>query len=343
MAGAVSGSAGAVVCFGEVLLRLTPPHAGLLAKADRLDIVVGGAEANVGAALASLGHEVRMVTCLPANPLADKARMALGGAGLDLRHMVTGEGRMGLYFLEQGAGLRPASITYDRAHSAFAAASADMFDFASALHGARLLHLSGITPALGPGGVDLVRAAIAAATAAGVPISFDGNFRESLWAAWDADPRSILTECVRHASVLIGNHRDIGLLLGQTLSGEGEGRRRAAAEAALNAFPKLDIIASTARQVIDPQHHSLSARVDRRQSHHQTDAVAITGIVDRIGTGDAFAAGVLHRWMTGGDCAAMANAGLASAALKHSMAGDMAFLREQDLAEFTASTRDVRR
>lgn len=334
---------GPVVCFGEVLVRLTPPGAGLLSQASSLDVVVGGAEANVAAALASLGHDVRMVTCLPDNPLGARARGALGAAGIDTRHVVQRSGRMGLYFLEQGAGLRPAAITYDRANSAFALAPVETFDFAAALHGASVLHLSGITPALGPGGVDMVRAAIAAARAAAVPVCFDGNYRASLWSAWNGEPREILRECVSAASILIGNHRDIGLLLGRELPGDGEARRRAAAEAAFAAFPDLQLIASTARQVIDPGHHRMSARVDRPHDGFQTAAISITGIVDRIGTGDAFAAGVLHRWISGAECEAMAQAGLACAALKHSMAGDMAFLRERDLAEFTPSGNDVRR
>lgn len=339
----MSTAAGPVVCFGEVLVRLAPPGAGLLSQAHSLDVVVGGAEANVAAALASLGHDVRMITCLPENPLGDRARGALGAAGIDGRYIVRRAGRMGLYFFEQGAGLRPATITYDRAGSAFADAPVEIFEFEAALRSARLLHVSGITPALGPGGVDMVRAATAAAKAAGVPICFDGNYRGSLWGAWNGDPRAILKECVGAASILIGNHRDIGLLLGLTLSGEGAARRRAAAEAAFAAFPNLQVIASTAREVIDQAHHRISARVDRKDEHYQTESISVTGIIDRIGTGDAFAAGVVHRWLGGAGCEAMARGGLACAALKHSMAGDMAFLREQDLADFSAAGGDVKR
>jgi len=335
--------AGHVVCFGEMLLRLATPGSRLMVQSDALEMVVGGAEANVAAGLASLGHTAAMLTCLPPGPLGDKARAELGAAGVDTAHLVRRAGRMGLYFLESGAGLRPSSITYDRVGSAFALSRPDDFDFAAALDGARLLHLSGITPALGPDGVDLARAAVGAARAAGVPICFDGNYRALLWDAWDSDPRAILTELVSAATIMIGNHRDISLLLGAAFSGDGADRRREAAEAAFAAFPGLELIASTARHVVNAGHHRIAARVDARGDGHQTGEVDVTGIVDRIGTGDAFAAGVLHRWLQGGDVPSMAQAGLAYTVLKHSQPGDMCRIGPGELDAFSASGGDVRR
>ncbi|MED5547281.1 MAG: sugar kinase [Pseudomonadota bacterium] len=338
---------GHVTCFGELLLRLATPPGRLTVQCDALEMVVGGAEANVAAGLASLGHQVRMVSRVPEGPLGDKARAALGGAGVDVAGVTRGTGRMGLYFLETGAGLRPSAITYDRAGSAFASSSARDFDLAGALAGARLLHLSGITPALGPGGVDLARAAVRAAQEAGVPICFDGNYRAMLWDAWDSDPRAILTELFAAATVMIGNHRDISLLLGRAFSGDGADRRREAAEAMFAAFPKLEMIASTARHVVNSDHHRIAARIDTRSTAHQTGEVDVTGIVDRIGTGDAFAAGVLHRWLEGGaedaNVIKMAQAGLAYTVLKHSQPGDMCLIGPGELDAFSASGGDVRR
>jgi 2-dehydro-3-deoxygluconokinase len=334
---------GPVVCFGEMLLRLSPPGARLMVQAQALDVTVGGAEANVSAGLASLGHTARMVTLLPDSPLGDKARADLGAAGVDTRFVARAAGRMGLYFMEPGAGLRPSSITYDRAGSAFALSSPDAFDFSAALDGAALLHMSGITPALGPNGVALARAAIAAAQAAGVPICFDGNYRALLWDAWDSDPRAILTELVGAATVLIGNHRDVSLLLGKTFSGDGAERRREAVDAAFAAFPRLELVASTARHVVSSDHHRIAARVDTRNGKHQTAEIDVTGIVDRIGTGDAFAAGVLHQYLQGAGEQAMAEGGLALAALKHSLPGDMCLIGAGELAAFSATGGDVRR
>jgi 2-dehydro-3-deoxygluconokinase len=332
-----------VTCFGEILLRLSPPGRHLLVQAGALDLQVGGAEANVASALASLGHAVRFAGLVSDNPLGERALAALRGFGIDTGRITRGPGRMGLYFLEAGSGPRPASITYDRAGSAFATAAPEAIDLAGALAGARLLHCGGITPALGPGGVALARAAHAAARAAGVPICFDGNYRAQLWDAWDSDPASVLRKLVADATILIGNHRDIALLLGRPFSGEGEDRRREAAEAAFAAFPNLELIASTARQIVTGDHHRIAARVDSREASHQTEAIDVTGIVDRIGTGDAFAAGVLDGWLTGGDLAAMAQRGLALAALKHTIPGDMCPVSRAMLDSFDAGAGDVRR
>jgi 2-dehydro-3-deoxygluconokinase len=339
----MASGAGPIVCFGEMLLRLSPPAPRKMVQSDSFEMNVGGAEANVAAALACLGTPTRMITRLPTNPLGDKARAALGAAGVDTGFLSTAPGRMGLYFLETGAGLRPSSITYDRADSVFARAVPSDFDFVSALAGARLLHLSGITPALGPGGGLLSRTAVGAAQSAGVPISFDGNYRAQLWESWDSDPRAILTELVGAATLFIGNHRDISLLLGKTFSGDGPDRRREAAEAAFAAFPNLQLIASTAREVVSGDHHRLAARIDLRDEAYQTDEIDIPQIVDRIGTGDAFAAGVIHRWLDGGSAQAMAEAGLALAALKHSLPGDMTLFSAADLGAFAPEGGDVRR
>jgi 2-dehydro-3-deoxygluconokinase len=332
-----------ITCFGEILLRLSPPERQMLVQAGSLDMVVGGAEANVASALASLGHAVRFAGVVADNPLGDRALAALRGSGVDVGHIARAPGRMGLYFLEAGSGPRPSAITYDRSGSAFAEAAPDAIDFAGALAGARLLHSGGITPALGPKGVALARAAQAAARAAGVPICFDGNYRAQLWAAWDSDPAAILRELVADATILIGNHRDIALLLGRPFSGDGEGRRREAAEAAFEAFPNLQLIASTARHLVTSDHHRISARVDSREGSHQTEEIDVTGIVDRIGTGDAFAAGVLDGWLEGGDLAVMAQRGLALAALKHTIAGDMCPVSRAMLGAFSAGAGDVRR
>ena len=332
-----------VTCFGELLLRLMPSDSRLMVQADSLHLYPGGAEANVAAGLASLGHKVRFAGLVSDNPLGDRAVSALRGAGVDTDFLVRAPGRMGLYFMEAGSGPRPSAIIYDRAGSAFAEAEPWQIDFHGALVGAALLHCGGITPATGPNGVALARAAQQAADEAGIPVCFDGNYRAQLWDAWDSDPRTVLTELVGGATILIGNHRDISLLLGKTLSGDGADRRREAAEAAFAAFPKLQLVASTARHLVTSDHHRISARVDARDEGYQTDEIDVTGIVDRIGTGDAFAAGVLHQWLQRGDVRAMAESGLALTALKHSIPGDMCLVGKAALEAFSAGGGDVRR
>ncbi|MBY8824177.1 sugar kinase [Sphingomonas colocasiae] len=332
-----------IVGFGELLIRLAAPERRLLSQTQSLDVHVGGAEANVLVGLACLGHETALVSAVPANALGDGAIAAMRARGVDTGAVQRREGRMGLYFLSVGAGLRASEIIYDRAGSSFARATAADLDWTAHLRGAGLLHLSGITPALGPASADATLAAARAARAAGVPISFDGNYRAMLWDAWDSDPRAILGELVGMADIMFGNHRDISLLLGRDFSGDGADRRREAAEAAFAAFPNLTLIASTARHVDDADHHRISARIDRRDAAAQTREVTVSGIIDRIGAGDAFAAGVLHAHLTGATAETMAETGLALTCLKHSLPGDASLFGRGDIEAFMAGGMDVRR
>ncbi len=334
---------GRFVAFGEVMLRMSPPGRELLLQTPRLDVWVAGAEANVATQLARLGHDTALVTALPANPLGEGALMHLRGQGVDTRGIQRREGRMGIYFVTTGAGFRPTDVLYDRADSAFAQAPADAWDWDKLLAGADRLHLSGITPALGPNGTAAALAAAAAATRLGVPISFDGNYRARLWEAWDSDPKTILTELIAQADVLFGNHRDVSLLLGKTFHGDGADRRREAAEAAFAAFPKLRLMASTARHADDADRNRISARIDTPEVGHQSDEATITGIVDRIGAGDAFAAGVLHGLRSGLDLPGIGATGLAATALKHSLPGDASLFSQADIDGFLAGGFDVRR
>jgi 2-dehydro-3-deoxygluconokinase len=335
--------AGRIVFFGELLLRLTAPGRELLLQSGQLAVCVGGAEANVAVGLSRLGHRAAMVSRVPANALGDAAITYLRGHGVECAGVKSAAGRMGLYFLTAGAGLRASEIIYDRAHSAFAETSAGAYDWPALLEGVGRLHLSGITPALGPASAEAAIAAAEAATALGVPVSFDGNYRARLWDSWDSDPKAVLTRLVGMADLLFGNHRDISLLLGKLFTGDGPERRREAAEAAFAAFPNLKLIASTARHTEDADRHRISARIDARDAAHQTEEILISGIVDRIGAGDAFAAGVLHGLELGGDLDWTVRSGLALTALKHSLPGDASLFGPADIDAFLAGELDVRR
>lgn len=331
---------GTLLAFGEIMLRLSPPGRELLLQTPKLDVWVAGAEANVATALARLGHDVRFASRVPDNDLGRAAITTLRGHGVDTRGIALGGERMGLYFVTSGAGMRATEVIYDRAYSAFAEAPASAWDWDALFDGVDGLHLSGITPALGPDAAERAIAAVEAAAARGVPISFDGNYRAKLWERWDGNPRALLTRLVAHAGLMFGNHRDIALLLGTTFGAEDA---RAAAEAAFAAFPTLHTIASTARTVENVDLHYLSARIDTRDTWVETPQVTLAGIVDRIGGGDAFAAGVLHALRLGKGIEAAAESGVALTALKHSLPGDAALFRQADLDAYLAGGLDVRR
>ncbi|MBB5208943.1 sugar kinase [Chiayiivirga flava] len=335
-----------LVCFGELLLRLGAPDRELLLQSPRFDVHVGGAEANVAISLARLGHSVRMATVLPDNPLGDHALGELRRHGVDTRAVQRGDGRMGLYFLATGAGVRPSEVLYDRTGSAFARAAPDAIDWQHALDGADWLHLSGVTPALGSNGAKAAQRAADAARARGMQVVFDGNYRSRLWQAWDGDAPTILRGLLGCADLAFADHRDIAVVLGHEAHGNTPRERFvSAAAAAFAALPQLQRIASTVREQHSVDHHTLSALLCTRDGDLVTaPACTLTSIVDRIGGGDAFAAGVIHglrRNMTDADSL---HFGLAAACLKHSIPGDFNRVAEADVAAFVADGRlDVRR
>ncbi len=318
-----------IACFGEVLLRLAPQGGTSLRRADGLDVHVGGAEANVAVGLAQLGHRVRMVSILPASPLGEIARRRLATEALDLAHLGTGPGRMGLYFHEPAAGPRGGGVIYDRAGSAFALAGAGDFDLPAALAGVGHVHLSGISPAVSEAAADLTLALAQAARAQGATVSFDGNFRASLWQASGRDPRSVLAPIMAQVDLLFGDSRDAGLLLGSDFAGENPA---VVAAAMFAAFPALGAIAHTRREVEAGGVQFLGARIDTPDRFAEIDERPLGQVVERIGSGDAFATGVLHRWLVDpADLAGALDAGLSLALLKHAMPGDLPDFRVGDL------------
>ena len=194
-------SDGRVVCFGELLLRFSAPGHELLLQTPRLDVHVGGAEANVAVGLARLGRPAAMISAVPDNALGQAALGELRRHGVDVAGVQTLPGRMGLYFLSAGAVTRPFEVLYDRAASAFALAQPDLIDWDAALAGASWLHLSGVTPALGARAAEAAIRAAEGAVRLGVPVSFDGNYRAKLWAAWEGDGPAILRRLMAAADL----------------------------------------------------------------------------------------------------------------------------------------------
>ena len=204
-----------VACFGEIVMRVSVPDGEMPLQSPRFDAFVGGAEANVAVALASHGLAVRMISALPSGPIGDAAINAIRAHGVDATRVERREGRMGLYYHIPGGAFRPAEVLYDRADSAFATMAPGDWNWDDLLVGADWLHLSGVTPALGPQSAEAALAAVQAAHAAGIGISFDGNWRGRLWERWNDDPAAILRRIVGKATVLFGNHRDASVLLGR--------------------------------------------------------------------------------------------------------------------------------
>ncbi|MBW3617207.1 MAG: sugar kinase [Proteobacteria bacterium] len=329
---------GRVVCFGELLLRLAAPGREFLLQTPRLDVYYGGAEANVAVSLSRFGHPAAIVSVIPDNHLAHAALGELRRWGVDTSRVVEGSGRMGLYFLETGAIHRPSDILYDRADTAFARAPADAVNWTQALAGADRLHVSGASAAVSAAAAEAVVRAAEAARAAGVPVSVDCNYRQKLWEAWSGDAPAVLRRLLSAADVVFGDHRDFGLVLGRDIPS-----REAGAEAAFQAFPGLRWIASTSREQLSVDHHALSGFVFNREGAWTTPTYTVTPIVDRIGGGDAYAAGVLHGLLTGLDEQATARFAIAAACIKHSTPGDFNLASATDVEGFHGAGLDVKR
>jgi 2-dehydro-3-deoxygluconokinase len=319
-------------CFGELLLRLSAPNNELLLQTGSLTVHIGGAEANVAVSLARFGHTALMASVVPDNPLGQACIGELRRHGVRTEVIQTGPGRMGLYFLTIGAGHRPSEVLYDRADSAFAMASPGLMDWREILSGVRWLHVSGVTPALGPDAAQAALRAVRMARELGRSVSFDCNYRSKLWERWRGDARSILRDLIAESDLLFAEERDMALILGRDfMEGSAHERFEAAATEALAQFPHLQRIATTVRTQKSVDHHELAAKLMTRNGLWTTRTYSIGRIVDRIGSGDAFAAGVLHGLETGLESQAMVDFGLAAACLKHSIPGDFNLIGVADV------------
>jgi 2-dehydro-3-deoxygluconokinase len=315
--------AAGVACFGEILLRLAASHSELLLQSRTMVGHIGGAEANVAVALAQWGHCATVVSVLPDNALGHAAAGELRRYGVRTDAIQFRPGRMGLYFLTVGAGHRPSEVLYDREGSAFALAPPELIDWNSVLTEVSWLHLSGITPAVGPQAAEAALRAARAARTAGVAVSFDCNYRAKLWERWHGDARPILRELVDHADLLFAEQRDIALILGRSFDDVPAAERfRVAGTEALETFSRLKRIATTVRIQRSVDDHDLSAALLSREGLRTTRTYSIGRIIDRIGSGDAFAAGILHGVRTQMDDQGCVDFGLAAACLKHSIPGD---------------------
>lgn len=331
--------AAGIACYGEILLRIAPAHSELLLQSRTLVGHIGGAEANVAVALAQWGHSASVVSVLPDNALGHAAAGELRRYGVNTNAVQFRPGRMGLYFLTVGAGHRPSEVLYDRESSTFALAPPELIDWNAVLSEVSWLHLSGITPAVGPQAAESALRAARAARTLGVSVSFDCNYRAKLWERWRGDARPILRELVDQADLLFAEQRDIGLILGRSFDKIPVAEQfQAAGTLALETFSRLKRIAATVRVQRSVDDHDLSAVLLSRDGLRTTRAYSIGRIIDRIGSGDAFAAGILHGVRTQMDDQNSVDFGLASACLKHSIPGDFNLVSIADVQNLLRDT-----
>jgi len=324
---------GRVVTFGEVMLRLKPAGFERFLQSPVMEATFGGGEANVAISLAHFGVEVAYVTVLPDNPIADACVAELRRAGVDTSFVVRGGDRMGLYYLEAGANQRPSKVIYDRAGSAIATAKPGSLDWDRVFESASWFHITGITPAISQSAADLSLEALRKAKEKGLTVSCDYNYRKKLW-RYGKPATEVMSEIVRFVDIGIANEEDCQRSLGISVESGTDwksdmqagkldiAKYRALSEKVLQTFPNLQKQAITLRESHSASHNSWSACLHNREEFLVSSRYDITHIVDRVGGGDAFAAGLIYTLLQGMDDGVALEFAVAASCLKHSIPGD---------------------
>ncbi|MGA3025401.1 MAG: sugar kinase [Bryobacteraceae bacterium] len=316
------------VTFGEIMLRLAPPGCERFLQSPRLEATFGGGEANVAVALAVWGLPAVFVTVLPEkNPIADAALGEMRRFGVDTSEIVRGKGRLGIYFLETGANQRPAKVVYDRTGSAIALARPGDIDWDRVLDGAGWFHVTGITPAISASAAELALEAVQKCRAAGITVSCDLNFRKNLW-QWGRPAPEVMRPLAALVDIAIGNEEDVQQALGfQSAADVHSGKLEVEQYEELTGrvlaeYPNLSAVAITLRVSRSASHNGWSACLRDRTDFLVSRAYEITHIVDRVGSGDSFAAGLIYGFQTLATRRAALEFAVAASCLKHSIPGD---------------------
>ena len=316
-----------VVTFGEIMLRLSPPGFERLLQSPVLQATFGGGEANVAVSLAQFGLESWYVTRLPANGIGDAVIRALRAEGVRTEAILRGGDRLGVYFTETGASQRASTVIYDRAHSAISQLQPGQVDWTRVFAGAQWFHVTGITPALGEPLAVCTREAIAAARAAGLRVSVDLNFRKKLWS--ESQAQAVMRPLVKDVDLLIANEEDLQSCLGVRVAGTdvtgGQLDLASYREAAqmVSAEFGIRMVAITLRESYSASDNGWSAVLwdQSWKVFHHSQRFDVR-LVDRIGGGDSFAAGLIYGLVTDRSTEAALRFGVAANALKQTIPGD---------------------
>lgn len=315
------------VCFGEIMLRLSPPGFERLLQSPTLGATFGGGEANVAVSLAQFGRESHYVTRVPSHAIGDAAIRALRAEGVHVDHVARGGERLGIYFAETGASQRASTLIYDRRHSAISELAPGTVPWGRVFEGAAWFHWSGITPALSASMAACTREALLAAKPAGVRVSVDLNYRRALWP--EAAAQEVMRPLMPMVDVLIANEEDLQAVLGIEVAHTNvtggvlnveayrDASERAAAEFGLAQ------VAVTLRESLSASENGWSAVLYDAATRTFLQSQRYTvRLVDRIGGGDSFAAGLIHGFVGGGDLRATLSFAVAASALKQTIPGD---------------------
>jgi 2-dehydro-3-deoxygluconokinase len=332
-----------ILCFGEIMLRLKAPGQERFFQSPLLEASFGGGEANVAVSLSCFGMDAEYVTVLPDNVLGDACVRELRRFGVSTGKILRGRGRMGLYYFEGGANQLPSRVIYDREHSAIALAKPGDLDWEQILGGASWLHITGITPAISQSAGDLTLESVKAARAAGIPISCDLNYRKNLW-NYGKQAAELMPELVKYVDVLIAGRDDCREALGIALDAGAGGddgsdagddldidRYKTLSQTVLDRYPEMKMAAITLRESRSADSNGWSGCLNDRRDFYVSRHYDINDIVERVGGGDAFAAGLiygLNKYTSRQEALEFA---VAAGCLKHSIIGDFNQVSARDV------------
>lgn len=339
MSSTTTSSKKRVVTFGEIMLRLSPPGYLRLLQTDTLEMTFGGAEANVAVSLALFGLDASFVTRLPDNDVAQAFINQVRGLGVDTSRIVRGGDRMGVYFVEKGASQRASTVLYDRAHSAISEAQPEDFDWDTIFEGASGFHFTGITPALSPACAQAAKQAAQAARDRGILVSCDLNFRKKLWSQEEAG--RVMSDIMPLVDLCIANEEDCESVFGVSAEGSDLTGGKIEHERYLEVAEKmterfgLKHFAVTLRESISASRNGWSGMFYTGGKPHFSQRYEID-IVDRVGGGDSFAAGLIYSVITGKSPADAIAFAVAASCLKHSIVGDFNYVKLKEVETLLA-------
>lgn len=322
-----------VVTMGEIMLRLSTPGYERFVQSDNFDVCYGGGEANVAVSLANYGHESYFVTKLPTHEIGESAVNALRQFGVHTDYIARGGERVGIYFLETGASMRPSKVIYDRAHSSISEAVVEDFDFDKVFEGETWFHWTGITPALGKKSQEVLKAALIAAKKHGVTVSVDLNYRKKLWTPDEA--KACMSELMQYVDVCIGNEEDAEKCLGfkagsDVTSGKLELGGYEEVFRKMKEAYGFKYIATSLRESFSASDNGWSALAFDGNEFYRSRRYEVR-IVDRVGGGDSFSGGFIHGLLKYGDYKKALEFAVAASALKHTIPGDFNHVSEKEV------------
>lgn len=323
-----------IITLGEIMLRLSTPGNTRFVQSDSFDVVYGGGEANVAVSLANYGHDAYFVSKLPTHEIGQSAVNALRKYGVHTDYILRGGDRVGIYYLETGASMRPSKVIYDRADSAMAKAEADEFDFDAIMAGADWFHFSGITPALSAQAAKLTEEACKAAKRQGVKVSCDLNYRKKLWTP--AQAQAVMKQLMQYVDVCIGNEEDAKLCLGfEPKANVEQGETNASGYYEIFKQMKeefgFEIVCSTLRESYSATYNGWKALIYDGKEFYESKRYEINPIIDRVGGGDSFSGGLIHGLLTKETMGEALEFAVAASALKHTINGDFNLVSKEEV------------